>query len=173
MSFLFNLLYFFEYLGEDLVRLLLRLEPRAFKESRVRYWIPIAIAMAFVLMDNFVPSDPRSKLQLTSFTLDTSIGGKSIITSVLKLKHMVFFFVVYIQLRQVWPRRREKRIFLTMLLLALIIELEQAFVSGRHSRPLDLVPNLIGYLLAYWYLKSRDRRGRPNLYSQFESASGR
>jgi hypothetical protein len=146
-----------ENLIEALAAFLLKIEPEIVKRNRYRHWIPILVAIIFVMLDNFVPSDLRIRLVLTPMEIDTRITLKSFLYSAGKWKHVLFFFLLYVQLKRIWLAR-ETRIVVFMIFVSLLIEFEQAFIAGREARPLDLMANLAGYVLARWYLANRAKR---------------
>ncbi len=148
-----------ESLVERTALFLLKIEPEFIKQNRFRHWIPILVAIIFVMIDNFVPSDLRTRLVLTPLEIDARISLKSFFYSAGKWKHVLFFFLLYVQLRRIWPLR-ETRIAGTILFVSLLIEFEQAFIAGREARPLDLMANITGYALARWYLYSRAKRSK-------------
>jgi hypothetical protein len=157
---IYQLLRSIELFLERSAEFLLKIELEIIKRNRFRHWIPILVAITFVLLDNFVPSDFRIRLEFTRMEIDTRITLKSFLYSAGKWKHVLFFFLLYVQLRRIWPRR-ESRIAWFMIFASILIEFEQAFIAGREARPLDFIANLTGYLIARWYLANREKRGRP------------
>lgn len=166
-SLLLKILVKIEKLGEAFFRFLIRIEPSWVKRHPARFWIPIIAGIVFVVVDNFMPSDPRIRFTLTRFEVDADLSLLSVWHSAQKLKHIVFFFLMYIQLKQIW-RKSEDKIGLFLLMFAIFIELEQAFIAGREARPADLAPNVIGYALARIYLSQRERRQKTIYYSELD-----
>jgi VanZ family protein len=120
------------------------------------------MAIAYVAVDNFVPSDFRTRLEFTPFELDSRLTLKLLFFSAFKWKHVLYFFFIYSQLKKIW-NKSEVRIAIFCFALAVLVELEQAFVSGREARIADLVPDMVGYVLARWYFKTRASRAKQNL----------
>ncbi len=116
--------------------------------------------ISFVLVDNFRPADPRGRLALTPFEIDTDIGGLALLESLKKAHHFAYFALLGLFLRRIEGAGGRVRALAFVLTLSLLIEGQQAFMAGRTARPYDLVPNVLGFLAAWAYVDSRLKRGR-------------
>ncbi|MCM2282317.1 MAG: VanZ family protein [Bdellovibrionaceae bacterium] len=145
---------------EHIVLWLLQREPVWIRTNRYRLWIPILVMLCFVFVDNFRPADPRGRLRLTPFEIDLDFGLSSLLYSLSKVPHLVYFFVFSLFLRRLWGKLGFRRAFVFVLMVSVWIELHQAFTAGRSARPYDVLPNLIGLRLAWIYVESRVTRGR-------------
>ena len=109
----------------------------------------ILALVIFVFLDNYIPFDPRVHMGFKRFEIDWSLDPASLLKSLSKWKHVLWFAIFFPLAQGAGPKARRQS-WAILLGMSVLIELQQTVIAGRHARLLDLLPNLIGAALGAW-----------------------
>lgn len=111
-------------------------------------WIPLSTLTLLLFAYCAYSKDPGVYFQARSFQLNADLSAAAMARALTKTSHWVHFAITYGL--AFWAIRG--RSFLIPLGISLgigfLVELEEGFVVGRGARLADLLPDLLGFLVA-------------------------